>query len=307
MSDNEDYAIRVIIPNSDGTGSGVWEGTQNRFKNQYHASNPNDITGFNPFNNLLRGQYLNGYHWKRFDKDKRGKKLKKFTVRRSRGSDQKDRKVKLYEWRLVKDGDNDIDSSDSDRSSEDEVLLAEELNEHFAQDDDDDYEEYLKHRDGMLRNVLHYDADGRKEAQMKGNFSNDGSGFLPRENTSSSTTIGFGNDGSSSSFPQRKTNVLSVKKKRKKNTTSSGSISNDSKQQDYKKLYEKCDKERNIFLKELLLLREWVRDKDIGNTSPHPPGYEIWGPKDRELQGGRKSRKKRRKRRKRRKKTRKRK
>ena len=60
------------------------------------------------------------------------------------------------------------------------------------------------------------------------------------------------------------------------------------------------------------MLREWVRDKDIGNTSPHPPGYEIWGPKDRELQGGRKSRKKKRKKtrkkkRKRRKKTRKRK
>ena len=120
-----------------------------------------------------------------------------------------------------------LNSSDSDRSSDDEVLLAEELNAHFVQDDDDDFEEYLKNRDDMLRVVgTKLGMDKKKEPQMKGTFSNDGSGFLPHENTSSSTTtIGFGNDGSSSSFPRQKTNVLSIKKKRKKNTTSSGSIS----------------------------------------------------------------------------------
>jgi len=170
----------------------------------------------------------------------------------------------------------------------------------------------LKHRDDMLRVVgSKLGMDKKKEPQMKGTFSNDGSGFLPHENTSSSTTtIGFGNDGSSSSFPRQKTNVLSIKKKRKKNTTSSGSISSASKQQDYKKLYERyerfwvrCIKQKNIADAKLEALREWVRDMDIGNASHGPPEYEIWGPKDWELQGGRKSRKKTRK--KKRKKTRK--
>ena len=192
-------------------------------------------------------------------------------------------------------------SSDSESSSNDDEVLSDD--NFIVDDDNNDYEEYQKHRDDMLRSVKNYDADGRKKAQMKGKFSNDGSGFLPQENTSSTTTTGLGNDGSSSSFPRQNTNVLSIKRKRKKktrkkNTTSSGSISNDSKQLDYKKLYEECDKEKNIIFEELMLLRQWFRDADAGNASPSPPGWmEDWGPEDwelQELQGGRKTRRKRR-------------
>ena len=204
-------------------------------------------------------------------------------------------------------------SSDSERSSSDDEVLSDD--DFIVDDDNNDYEEYQKHRDDMLRSVKNYDADGRKEAQMKEKFSNDGSGFLPHENTSSSTTTtGFGNDGSSSSFPRQNMNVLSqrVKKKRKKNTTSSSSKSRNNKQIDYKKiyenlkklyegykkLYEECDKEKNIIVEELMLLRQWFRDADAGNASPSPPGWmEDWGPEDwelQELQGGRKTHKKKR-------------
>ena len=189
-------------------------------------------------------------------------------------------------------------SSDSERSSSDDEVLSDD--DFIVDDDNNDYEEYQKHRDDMLRSVKNYDADGRKEAQMKEKFSNDGSGFLPHENTSSSTTTtGFGNDGSSSSFPRQNMNVLSqrVKKKRKKNTTSSSSNSRNTKQIDYKKLYEECDKEKNIIFEELMLLRQWFRDADEGNAGPPPGWMEDWGPEDwelQELQGGRKTHKKKR-------------
>ena len=195
-----------------------------------------------------------------------------------------------------------INSSDSERSSIDDEVLSDE--DFIVDDDNNDFEEYMKNRDDMLRNVKKYDADGRKKAQMREKFSNDGSGFLPHENTSSSTTTtGFGNDGSSSSFPRQNTNVLSIKKKRKKkkrkkNTTSSSSKSRNPKQIDYKTLYEKCEKEKNIFFEKLMLLREWVRDADAGNAGPTPPGWmEEYGPEEwelQELEGGRKTRRKRR-------------
>ena len=106
-----------------------------------------------------------------------------------------------------------INSSDSERSSIDDEVLSDD--DFIVDDDNNDFEEYMKNRDDMLRNVKKYDADGRKKAQMREKFSNDGSGFLPHENTSSSTTTtGFGNDGSSSSFPRQNTNVLSIKKKK---------------------------------------------------------------------------------------------
>ena len=205
-----------------------------------------------------------------------------------------------------------VNSSDSERSSnDDEVLSADDF---IVDDDNNDFEEYMKNRDDMLRIVKNYDADGRKKAQMKEKFSNDGSGFLPHENTSSSTTTtGFGNDGSSSSSPRQNTNVLSIKKKRKKkrkkNTISSSSKSRNPKQIDYKTLYEKCEKEKNIFFEKLMLLREWVRDADAGNAGPTPPGWmEEYGPEEwelQELEGGRKTRRKTRRKRRTKKKSRK--